>query len=50
MSEQSTERGAAEELSGAPATPAEDNAPASTEDDPRVRGFAEEATDSPDTE
>lgn len=52
--EPTTNRGAAEELSGAPATPAEDNAPASPEEehggDFRARGAAEDATDSPHTE
>ena len=49
-------RGFAEEASGAPATPAENNAPASPastagdSDEVRARGFAEDATDSPPTE
>ena len=56
MSEQSTNRGAAEELSGAPLTPEEDNAPASPSslpgggDESHVRGAAEEAAGAPDTE
>jgi hypothetical protein len=53
MSEQ-TNRGAAEERSGAPYTPEEDNGPASPSSlpggDSRVRGAAEEAADAPETE
>jgi hypothetical protein len=54
MSEQTTNRGAAEERSGAPATPEENNEPASPSSvpggDSRVRGAAEEAADVPETE
>jgi hypothetical protein len=53
MSEQSSGRGAAEELSGVPETPAEDNepaSPASTGGDARARGAAEDAADPPRTE
>jgi hypothetical protein len=54
MSEQPSERGAAEEASGAPETPAENNAPASPSSTPggdaRVRGAAEEGADAPRTE
>jgi hypothetical protein len=48
-----TNRGAAEEASGAPFTPEENNAPASPSSLPggsRVRGAAEEAADAPRTE
>jgi NAD(P)-dependent dehydrogenase (short-subunit alcohol dehydrogenase family) len=52
--DQRTERGAAEEASGVPATPTEDNPPASPASTPggdsRARGAAEDATDSPPTE
>jgi hypothetical protein len=53
MTEQ-TNRGAAEERSGAPFTPEENNAPASPSSlpggDSRVRGAAEEAAGTPVTE
>jgi hypothetical protein len=49
-----TNRGAAEERSGAPYTSEEDNAPASPSSSPggdsRVRGAAEEAAGAPKTE
>jgi hypothetical protein len=54
MSEESTGRGAAEELSGAPETPEEHNEPVSPLSTPggdaTARGAAEEASDSPRTE
>jgi len=53
MSDQPTERGAAEELTDAPATPAEQNQPAlpaSIGGDARARGAAEDASDSRRTE
>lgn len=55
MTEQNTNRGAAEERSGAPFTPEENNAPASPSslpggEDSHVRGAAEEAADAPKTE
>jgi hypothetical protein len=50
MSEQSSERGAAEEASGVPDSPEEHNEPASPSstpgrEDSRADGYAEEATD-----
>jgi hypothetical protein len=54
MSEQSSGRGAAEELSGAPETPEEHNQPASPSSTPggdaRARGASEDAADAPRTE
>jgi hypothetical protein len=55
MSEQSSQgRGAAEELSGAPDTPEEHNAPASPSSTPggdaRARGASEDLADAPRTE
>jgi len=53
MSEQSSERGAAEERSGVPDTPEEHNEPASPSstpggEDSRADGFAEEETGTED--
>lgn len=54
MGGRDSERGAAEEASGVPATPAEDNDPASPMSMPgeehRARGAAEDASGSPHTE
>jgi hypothetical protein len=54
MSQESTERGAAEERSGVPETPEEHNEPASPSSlpggDSTVRGASEEMSDSPHTE
>jgi hypothetical protein len=54
MDEHESNRGAAEEASGVPATSAEDNGPASPMSEPgaheRARGDAEEKSGSPRTE
>ena len=54
MSEQTSNRGAAEELSGVPETPGEHNEPASPSSLPggssTARGASEEAADTPRTE
>jgi len=55
MTEQTTNRGAAEERAGVPYTPEEDNKPASPSsvpggEPPLAQGAAEEASDAPETD